>query len=251
MAWIAGGSGSSLEQLGDGTRLDPHVPPAGIPNLCLPVHGHRLAARQCSSRHMETAEARPRSDQAFHAPVVLFHDVVEELALPQAGEAPQLAIPFQLLDGRRTGRVLVHRDGTRVDRMRLPQRLAEEALRGRRVPPGREQEVDRLAAAVDNLGQEPEILSQKNDREGQCGSTPIPFKARKPFPGRNSLPIFRMSPPGRLPSQPPLDGQKWRESPASFMTSEKSPTLIRPTSRPRRSQVVRGRTIPRPEQGRP
>jgi hypothetical protein len=33
--------------------------------------------------------------------------------------------------------------------VRLPQRLAEEALRGRRVPPGREQEVDRLTAAVD------------------------------------------------------------------------------------------------------
>src|SRR4051812_43770745 len=33
--------------------------------------------------------------------------------------------------------------------MRLPQRLAEEALRGLRIPLSREQEVDGLAAAVD------------------------------------------------------------------------------------------------------
>jgi hypothetical protein len=98
---------------------------------------------------METVKAKPRSDQALHAPVVLFHDVIEKLALPQAGEAPELAVLFQLLDGTGVGRVLVHRNGARVHRMRLRQRLAEEALRGLGVPLGREQEVDGLAAAVD------------------------------------------------------------------------------------------------------
>ncbi len=88
VAWVASGSGSNLEQLGDEGGLGPHVAPINPPKLPLSHHRHHLVARQCSSCRMETAEAEPWSDQAFHAPVVLFHDVIEKLALPQAGEAP-------------------------------------------------------------------------------------------------------------------------------------------------------------------
>src|SRR5215217_8171200 len=74
-------SGGDLEQLGDEAGLRPHVASADAPNLPLPDHRHRLVARQRSSGRVETAEAEPRSDQAFQAPVILLDDVVQELGL--------------------------------------------------------------------------------------------------------------------------------------------------------------------------
>src|SRR4051794_10768009 len=83
--------------------------------------------------------------------MILLNDVVEVFDLAQPGEAPQLALALHRRDRGRIGRILVHRDRARVDRVRLAQRLAEEPLGGRGIPLGREQEVDRLAAAVDRL----------------------------------------------------------------------------------------------------
>src|SRR3954447_20196876 len=149
MALAAGKSGSDVEQLGDEGRLGPHVASANPLYLPLPHHRYHLVACQGSSRRPEAAEAEPRSDQAFHAPVVLFHYVIEVLDLAQPRASPQLTVLLHLRHHAWVGRVLVHCDGAWVHCVRLPQRLAEEALRGRRVPLGREQEVDRLAAAVD------------------------------------------------------------------------------------------------------
>ena len=70
-----------MEQLGDEASLRPHVASANTPDLPFPHHRHHFVARWCSSRRLEAAEAEPRSDQAFHAPVVLFHDVIEVLDL--------------------------------------------------------------------------------------------------------------------------------------------------------------------------
>jgi len=75
-AWIAGGSGSNLEQPGDEGGLGSHVAPVDLRKLPLPHHRHHLVACQCSSCRMEAAEAEPRSDQAFHAPVVLFDGLI-------------------------------------------------------------------------------------------------------------------------------------------------------------------------------
>ena len=75
-------SRSIFEQLGDEAGLGSHVSSADVPKLPFPDHRHRLIARQRSSRRPEAAEAKPWADQAPYAPVVLFHDVVEELALP-------------------------------------------------------------------------------------------------------------------------------------------------------------------------
>jgi hypothetical protein len=75
-------SRSNLEQLGDEGSLSPDVASTKIPNLPLPDHRHRLKARQRSSRGPEAAEAKPWADQTSYAPVVLFHNVIEELALP-------------------------------------------------------------------------------------------------------------------------------------------------------------------------
>src|SRR4028118_813309 len=129
MAAVSGRSGSDLEQLGDEVGLSPHVASANLPNLPLPHHCHRLVACQGSSRRPEAAEAEPWSDQAFYAPMVLFHDVIEKLALPQPRALPQLAVLFHLLDRTRVGRVLVHRDGTWLHGVRRPERFAAEALR--------------------------------------------------------------------------------------------------------------------------
>jgi hypothetical protein len=72
-------SGGGLEQVGDEGSLGPHVSSADIPNLPLPDHRHRLVPCQCSSCRMETAEAEPRSDQAFHVPVVLFDRTTQRI----------------------------------------------------------------------------------------------------------------------------------------------------------------------------
>ncbi len=108
--------------------MRPHVSSANLSTLPLPDHRHRLVACQRSSCGMETAEAKPWSDQAFHAPMVLFQYVVEVLALSWPRASAQLAALFHLLDGAWVGRVLAHGDGARVHRMRLVQRVAEEPL---------------------------------------------------------------------------------------------------------------------------
>src|SRR3954467_4872230 len=91
-------SGSDVEQLGDEGGLSAHVTSANPPYLPLPHHRHHLVARQCSSRRPEAAEAEPRSDQAFQAPMALFHYVIEILDLAQPRAPPQLAVIFHLLD---------------------------------------------------------------------------------------------------------------------------------------------------------
>jgi hypothetical protein len=62
MAAVGFGLGGDLEQLGDTSGLGPHVSSAYLVYLLLSDHRHRLAACQCSSRRIETAEAKPWSD---------------------------------------------------------------------------------------------------------------------------------------------------------------------------------------------
>src|SRR3954463_13816217 len=92
MAPAAGKSGSDVEQLGDEGGLGPHVASANPPYLPLPHHRHHLVACQGSSRRPEAAEAKPRSDQAFRAPTVLFHYVIGVLDLAQPRASPQLTV---------------------------------------------------------------------------------------------------------------------------------------------------------------
>src|SRR5208283_1334824 len=93
-------------------------------------------------------EAEPRPNQALDAPVILLHDVVQVFALPQTGPAPEFAIPLHLRDRPGVGRVLVDRQGARTDGVRSGERLAEEPLRRGRIPPRRQQEIDRLPPTV-------------------------------------------------------------------------------------------------------
>src|SRR5215213_4843057 len=142
-------SGRDPEQAGNKGGLSRHVTPANVPNLSFSDHRHSLVAGQRSSGGWQTAKAQTGSDQGFDAPMVLLNDVVEVLDLAQPGEAPQLTIALHRRDRGGIGRILVDRDRARVPRMLLAQRLAEEPLGGRGIPLGREQKVDRLAAAVD------------------------------------------------------------------------------------------------------
>ena len=141
-------SGRDPEQARHEGGLSPHLAPANGPNLPLSDHRHSLVAGQRSSCGWQTAKAEPRPDQALDAPMVLLDDVVEVLDLAQAREPPQLTIALHRRDRGRIGRILVDRDRAWVSRVRLPERLAEEPFRRRGVPLGREQKVDRLAAAV-------------------------------------------------------------------------------------------------------
>jgi hypothetical protein len=70
-----------LEQAGDKGSLSLHVAATDPPNLSLSDHRHSLVASQCSSCGLEAAEAKAWSGEAFNAPVILLHDVVQELAL--------------------------------------------------------------------------------------------------------------------------------------------------------------------------
>ena len=81
-------------------------------------------------------------------PMVLFHNVIEVLDLTEPRASPQFTIFLHIRHGARVGRVLVHRDGARVHRVWLRQRLAEEPLRRLGIALGRKQQVNGLAAAV-------------------------------------------------------------------------------------------------------
>src|SRR3954464_3758007 len=141
-------SGRDPKQAGNKGGLSPYITPANVPNLPLSDHRHPLVAGQRSSRGWQTAKAETRPDQALDAPMVLLNDVVQVFDLAQPGEPPQLTLALHRRDRGRIGRVLVDRDRARIARVRLAQRLAEEPLRRRGIPLGREQKVDRLAAAV-------------------------------------------------------------------------------------------------------
>ena len=142
-------SGGNSEQAGNKGSLCPHIPTADVVNLPLSDHRHHFVASKCPSGRGQATEAEPRSHQPFDPAMILLDDVVQVFALAQPREAPQLARALHV--GRRTwiGRVLVHRDRTWVHGVRLGQRPAEEPLGRIGISPGGQQEVDRLAEAVD------------------------------------------------------------------------------------------------------
>jgi len=142
-------SGGNSEQACNEGGLRLHVAGTNIINLPLSNHRHHFIAGQCPSGRGQAAEVQPRPHQSFDPAMILLDDVVQVFALPQPREAPQLASSLHVRDRTWIGRVLVHRDRAWGYGVRLGQRLAEEPLRRSRVPPDRQQEIDRLAQAVD------------------------------------------------------------------------------------------------------
>jgi hypothetical protein len=78
--------------------------------------------------------------------MILFHYIVEVLALPQANTARERPFRFQPFYGRRICRVLVDMDDPWHGIARGTQGLTEEAFGRRRIPLGREQKLDSLAS---------------------------------------------------------------------------------------------------------
>ena len=139
---------SAIEQFGDEDGLMANVTPLDVTNLALPDHRHSLEPCQGSPCRPETAEAKPRTNQALDAPVILLDDVIEIFALPDASAAPEFAVSLHIRYRSGIGGVLVDRERARVHDMRLRERLAKEPLRRGRIPPSRQQKVDRLPTTV-------------------------------------------------------------------------------------------------------
>ncbi len=68
--------------------------------------------------------------------MILLDDVVQKFRLSEVGKAPEVSTQFHGFDRSRVGGILVDCNGPRIDRMWLPQGLAEEALGGRCIPLG-------------------------------------------------------------------------------------------------------------------
>lgn len=105
-------------------------------------------ARAATSETSSAVGASSAPGKTCHLRLGHLYDIVEVLALPQPRAPPELTSPLQVTHRSRVGWVPIHRDLARVHGMWLPQDLSEEALGRRRIPPGREQDVDRLAEAV-------------------------------------------------------------------------------------------------------
>src|SRR3954454_8155897 len=129
--------------------LRQHVTPGHGTHLSLGQHRHRLHPGQRPLRCPEALKAEHGPGQALDPAVILLDPVVEPAPPPVPGEAPQLALLLHL--AQRTGIALeaIGDDLARVAGVLAAEGTLEEALCCLLVPRGAEQEVDRLAGAVD------------------------------------------------------------------------------------------------------
>ncbi len=142
-------SGGNVEQRLNEGSLGDNVVSADPFYLSFSHYRQNFITNQGASRGSEPLEAEAGADQPLYSPVILFHDVIEILDLPQFGEAPEPLVLLHVGHRLGIGGVLVDRDGAWIDRVRPSQCFPEEALGGLGIAPGTESEVDSLAAAVD------------------------------------------------------------------------------------------------------
>src|SRR5262249_994189 len=83
------------------------------PHPAPPNHFHRFDPLQCPPRRRERAVALCQPGPFLYRAVVLFHYIVEVLALAQTDTARQNSLRFQPFDSRRKSRVLTHVDDSR------------------------------------------------------------------------------------------------------------------------------------------
>src|SRR3712207_1155337 len=118
-------------------------------HLPLRQHRPRLDPGQGAPSGPEALKAEHRPGSALDPAVVLLDRVVQPAAAPVAREAPELAVPLHLPQGAGVALEPIGHDGARVAGVAPAQRPAEEAFGRLLVALGAEQEVDRLAGAVD------------------------------------------------------------------------------------------------------
>src|SRR5215471_11361408 len=127
----------------------PTASPLGQPpHSPLPNHGHRFDTLQGSPGTLEGAIALSQPDPLLHRPMILFHYIVEVLALPQPNSARERPFRFQPFYGRRICRVLVDIDDPWHGIARGTQSLTEEAFSSGSISLGGEQKLDRLTGRV-------------------------------------------------------------------------------------------------------
>jgi len=117
--------------------------------LSLGQHRHRLHPGQRPLRRPEALKAEHGPGQALDPAVVLLDPVIEPAPTPVPGEAPQLALLLHLAQRAGIALEAVGHDLARVAGVLPAEGTLEEALRCLLVPLGTEQEVDRLAGAID------------------------------------------------------------------------------------------------------
>jgi hypothetical protein len=141
-------SGGTVEQRLNEGSLGDNVVPTDPFHLPFSHHRQSFISNQGAPCGPEPLEAEAGPDQPLYSPVILFHDVIEILDLPQFGEAPEPLVLLHVGHRLGIGGVLVDRNGARIDRVRPSQCFPEEALGGLGIALGAEPEIDGLAAAV-------------------------------------------------------------------------------------------------------
>src|SRR5712692_10587688 len=94
-------------KLGNEVRLTYRIALGQPPHSTLPNHGHRFDPLQRSPGTLKGAITLGQPDPLLHFSMVLFHYIIEVLALAQANTATECAFPFQTLHCDRIGGVLV------------------------------------------------------------------------------------------------------------------------------------------------
>jgi hypothetical protein len=84
-----------LEEAGKEFGLSSHIVPFDPRYLPLSDHRHCLKSRHCSSRRLETAEAKPWPGQPFDASMILLDDVIEVFDLTQFAHSDEAGQGFR------------------------------------------------------------------------------------------------------------------------------------------------------------
>src|SRR5215469_6331404 len=117
------------------------------PRSALANHVSCLDPLQRPPRRGKRAIAFRQPDPLLHRAMILFHHVIQILALAQLNSARENPFRFQRFHRRRISRVLVHVDHTRNGIGGSAQSPPEEALGPRSVSFGGEQELNRLGSS--------------------------------------------------------------------------------------------------------
>src|SRR5215472_7778119 len=117
-------------------------------NSPFPNHTHRFNSLQGSPRTLKRAVALGQPSSLLDGTMVLLHNVIQILALPQATTTAQRAFRLECLDCRWIRRILIHIDHPWLGIARCAQSLTNEAFRGRRIALGGEQKLNGLPGRI-------------------------------------------------------------------------------------------------------